>query len=113
MGHDFSFCQGCEDPRGCDSCGKLDELEEVKHGRWIIHFEHFTPYQRCSACGFELPLIATKEKDGDVQNFKRCPECGAWEDIAPIKLTFGKVDIFPNINPGESVTLDEIIRGGE
>lgn len=80
MGHKFSFCQGCEDPRGCDSCGKLDGLEEAKQGRWIIHFEHFTPYQRCSACGFELPLIATEEKDGDVQNFKRCPECGAWMD---------------------------------
>lgn len=35
------------------------------------------------------------------------------EDIAPMELRFGKVDIFPNLKPGESVTLDEVIGGGE
>lgn len=41
---------------------------------WIVHTEHFTPYRRCSHCGFEMPLIANaSEKDRIV--FKHCPEC--------------------------------------
>ena len=40
---------------------------------WIIHTEHFSPYRRCSNCGFEMPLIAGEGKDKIY--FKHCPEC--------------------------------------
>ena len=47
---------------------------EVKHGRWIIHTEHFAPYQKCSVCGFEIPLPAT-EDEMEICLYKHCPEC--------------------------------------
>ena len=32
----------------------------VVHGCWIFHTEHFAPYQRCSVCGFEIPMTASE-----------------------------------------------------
>ena len=50
--------------------------EPERHGRWEIHFEHWAPYQRCSVCGFEIPLTSSEEK-AEASLYKRCPECAA------------------------------------
>lgn len=44
-------------------------------GEWVIHTEHFTPYRRCSKCGWEMPLIANESED-DRLKFPHCPGCG-------------------------------------
>ena len=46
----------------------------VGHGRWIVHTKHFSPYQRCSVCGFEIPLVET-ETEQEICLYKHCPEC--------------------------------------
>lgn len=68
------------------------DVAEVRHGRWIVHFDHFTPYQKCSVCGFEIPLVAT-ENETEICLYKHCPECIARMD--------------------KEYTLDEIIGGAE
>ena len=55
------------------------DVAEVRHGRWIVHFDHFTPYQKCSVCGFEIPLVAT-ENEAEICLYKHCPECIARMD---------------------------------
>lgn len=55
------------------------DVAEVRHGRWIVHFDHFAPYQKCSACGFEIPLVAT-ENEAEICLYKHCPECTARMD---------------------------------
>jgi hypothetical protein len=55
------------------------DVAEVRHGRWIVHFDHFAPYQKCSVCGFEIPLVAT-ENEGGMCLYKHCPECTACMD---------------------------------
>lgn len=49
-----------------------------KHGRWIINFDHFAPYQRCSSCEFEMPVIAGE--DIEIALYRYCPDCGARMD---------------------------------
>lgn len=44
-------------------------------GEWVIHTEHFTPYRRCSKCGWEMPLIANESEDDRIK-FPHCPGCG-------------------------------------
>ena len=56
-----------------------EQVEKVWHGRWIVHFDHFAPYQKCSVCGFEIPLVAT-ENEGGMCLYKHCPECTACMD---------------------------------
>ena len=51
----------------------------VRHGRWIIGFENFSPYQKCSTCGLEIPLKAT-EGDMEICLYRFCPNCGARMD---------------------------------
>lgn len=51
----------------------------VVHGRWIVHTKHFSPYQQCSVCGFEIPLVAT-ETEREICLYKHCPECTARMD---------------------------------
>ena len=58
---------------------KAADVAEVKHGRWIVHFDHFAPYQKCSVCGFEIPLVAT-ENEAEMCFYKHCPECTARMD---------------------------------
>lgn len=53
--------------------------EPERHGHWEIHFEHWTPYQRCSVCGFELPLMSS-ENEREIGLYKHCPECTARMD---------------------------------
>ena len=55
------------------------DVAEVRHGRWIVHFDHFAPYQKCSVCGFEIPLVATENEVG-MCFYKHCPECTARMD---------------------------------
>lgn len=55
------------------------DVAEVRHGRWIVHFDHFAPYQKCSVCGFEIPLVAT-ENEVEMCFYKHCPECTARMD---------------------------------
>ena len=56
------------------------EVAPVVHGEWIIHTEHFAPYQQCSVCGFEIPIIAT-ENELDIGLFRYCPDCGCRMDL--------------------------------
>lgn len=58
---------------------KKRDVAEVRYGRWIVHFDHFAPYQKCSVCGFEIPLVAT-ENEGGMRLYKHCPECTARMD---------------------------------
>ena len=58
---------------------KAADVAEVRHGRWIVHFDHFAPYQKCSVCGFEIPLVATENEVG-MCFYKHCPECTARMD---------------------------------
>ena len=55
------------------------DVAEVRHGRWIVHFDYFAPDQKCSVCGFEIPLIATENEAG-MCLYKHCPECAARMD---------------------------------
>ena len=34
------------------------DVAPVRHGRWITGFENFSPYQKCSTCGLEIPQKA-------------------------------------------------------
>lgn len=43
-------------------------------GEWVVHTEHFTPYRRCSLCGYEIPLIANTDEQ---LKLTHCPECTA------------------------------------
>ena len=52
---------------------------EVKHGTWEISFDRFAPYQRCSVCGFELPVVAT-ENENEMYLYGHCPGCTARMD---------------------------------
>ena len=56
-----------------------DVGEPERHGRWEIHFEHWAPYQRCSVCGFEIPLTSSEE-EAEASLYKHCPECTARMD---------------------------------
>lgn len=59
-----------------DKC-PLTEIPE-KHGTWKVVF-HFAPYQVCSACGFEVPMVAG-ENIGEIRLYRYCPDCGARMD---------------------------------
>lgn len=56
-----------------------DTGEPERHGHWEVHFEHWAPYQRCSVCGFEFPLVSSESVRG-VCPYKHCPECTARMD---------------------------------
>ena len=43
------------------------DVAEVRHGRWIVHFDHFAP------------LVAT-ENEVEMCFYKHCPECTARMD---------------------------------
>ena len=52
--------------------------EREKHGTWKNVF-HFAPYQRCSVCGFEMPMTAG-EGVSEIKLYRYCPDCGARMD---------------------------------
>ena len=79
-------CEECNDERAAqifeDCVSELmaipaADVSEVRRGRWIVHFDHFAPYQKCSVCGFEIPLIAN---EAGTFLYKHCPECTARMD---------------------------------
>lgn len=49
-----------------------------KRGVWEAVF-HFAPYQRCSACGYEMPMTAS-ENMAEIRLYRYCPDCGARMD---------------------------------
>lgn len=49
-----------------------------KRGAWEVVF-HFAPYQRCNACGFEMPMTAG-EGVSEIKLYRYCPDCGARMD---------------------------------
>lgn len=55
------------------------DVAPVRHGHWITGFENFSPYQKCSTCGLEIPLKAT-EGDMEICLYRFCPNCGARMD---------------------------------
>ena len=56
-----------------------DTGEPERHGHWETHFEHLAPYQRCSVCGFEIPVMPS-EDEVEIGLYKHCPECTARMD---------------------------------
>lgn len=50
----------------------------VVHGRWIYNTDDFTPAHRCSACGYNKPMIAGEGVSQGAMNY--CPNCGAKMD---------------------------------
>lgn len=64
-----------------DEC-PISELQE-KHGHWEIVY-HFSPYQRCSVCGHERPIMAG-ENVSEIWLYRHCPECGARMDGSDIE----------------------------
>ena len=55
------------------AAGKL-----ITHGTWKTVF-HFAPYQVCSVCGFEMPMVAG-ENVREIRLYRYCPDCGARMD---------------------------------
>ena len=51
------------------------DVVEVKHGKWIYNTDDFTPKMRCSACGYNKPMVAGEGIEQEPNNF--CPHCGA------------------------------------
>ena len=51
------------------------DVEEVKHGEWIINTDDFTPKMRCTACGYNKPIISGINIKQKPNNY--CPNCGA------------------------------------
>ena len=49
-----------------------------KRGAWEVVF-HFAPYQKCNACGFEMPMTAG-EGVSEIKLHRYCPDCGARMD---------------------------------
>ena len=52
--------------------------ERRKHGTWKNVFR-FAPYQVCSACGFEMPMVAGENVE-EIRLYRYCPDCGARMD---------------------------------
>lgn len=59
-----------------DECPLLELTE--KRGVWETVF-HFSPFQRCSVCGFEMPMTAS-ESMAEIRMYRYCPDCGARMD---------------------------------
>lgn len=55
------------------------DVEPVRHGRWEF-IEHFAPYQKCSQCSFELPMVAS-EQEIKIGFSPYCPNCGTRMDM--------------------------------
>jgi predicted RNA-binding Zn-ribbon protein involved in translation (DUF1610 family) len=60
-----------------DNAPTVDAVE-VKHGRWTINTDDFTPAYRCSVCGYNKPMIAGERVSQGAMNY--CPNCGAKMD---------------------------------
>ena len=77
-------------PKSCTECflgkryGCVGDVEcplseiPVRHGTWKVVF-HFAPYQKCSSCGFEMPMTAG-ENTAEIRLYQYCPDCGARMD---------------------------------
>jgi DNA-directed RNA polymerase subunit RPC12/RpoP len=57
---------------------KTVDAVEVVHGRWMVNTDDFTPAYRCSACGYNKPMIAGERISQGAMNY--CPTCGAKMD---------------------------------
>lgn len=56
---------------------ELPTIDPVRHGRWELNFDDFTPANRCSECGYNKPEIAgTSVREPETY----CPSCGARMD---------------------------------
>lgn len=56
----------------------LEEPGAERHGTWKAVF-HFAPYQACSVCGFEMPMVAGENVE-EIRLYRYCPDCGARMD---------------------------------
>lgn len=61
-----------------DSIDDAATIAPVKHGRWILNTDNFTPAKRCSCCGYNKPIAAGENITQEPENF--CPACGAKMD---------------------------------
>ena len=80
------FCKECDPGSGrllCRNCrasitiGELEgaptaEVEEVKHGFWINHFDDLFPVESTIECS-----VCHEEEFMSLCNDNRCPNCGA------------------------------------
>ena len=57
---------------------EMVEYVEVVHGRWVYNTDDFTPAYRCSACGYNKPMIAGEKVSQGAMNY--CSNCGAKMD---------------------------------
>ena len=80
MGHNFSFCEGCETRRSCDLCIKLTNgVQEIKRGRWISEGRKL----RCSVCGARK-YLGTEDRGIHLEEAKiakHCFNCGAVMEV--------------------------------
>lgn len=51
------------------------EARPVVRGEWKVNTDDFTPAYRCSACGYNKPMIAGERASQGAMNF--CSNCGA------------------------------------
>lgn len=65
-------CGNCKNYNNHCSYG---ERGDSKHGKWIYNTDDFTPKMRCSACGYNKPMVAGEGIEQEPNNF--CPHCGA------------------------------------
>lgn len=54
------------------------ELAPVIHAHWIVNTDDFTPKKRCSACGYNKPIIAGENVGQEPDT--HCPSCDALMD---------------------------------
>lgn len=53
----------------------VEDVEPVKHGKWIFNTDDFVPKYRCSSCGYNRPIMAGENVKQEPSNF--CNNCGA------------------------------------
>lgn len=53
-------------------------IDPERHGRWVPNTDDYTPAKRCSACGYNMPIIAGENAEQIPSCY--CPSCGARMD---------------------------------
>lgn len=56
----------------------IADVVEVRHGEWIYNTDDFTPKMRCSACGYNKPVVAGENVNQEPSDY--CNKCGAKMD---------------------------------
>ena len=54
------------------------DVAPVRHGRWILNTDNFSPGMRCSLCAINFPVICGDCVKKELDNY--CPNCGAKMD---------------------------------